>query len=186
LLIGYWYLWVAGAVALIVGFLVGKRTEGGRQMWDGVKISLPILGTALRKVIISRTIRTLGVMVQSGISMLDALRLAADVSDNYHYEQLWLHVLHEVTNGSEIHAALSGNKLFPTTLVQMIKSGEQTGKLDKVLARVSDYYDQEVETSLKAATSLIEPLMIAAMGAVVGGIGLALLLPVFSLSKPGH
>src|SRR5262249_1433916 len=79
-LIGYWYFWVAGAVALIVGFLVGKRTEPGRQMWDGLKISLPILGSALRKVIISRTIRTLGVMVQSGISMLDALRLAADVS----------------------------------------------------------------------------------------------------------
>jgi type IV pilus assembly protein PilC len=125
-------------------------------------------------------------MVASGVSMLDALRLAADVSGNYHYERLWLRVLAEVTNGSEIHAALVGSPLFPATLVQMIKSGEETGKLDAVLARVSDYYDQEVETSLKAATSLIEPLMIAAMGAVVGGIGLALLLPVFSLSKPGH
>ena len=183
-LIGYWYLWLAGAVGLIAGFIFGKRTEPGRQAWDWVKISLPVLGTALRKVIISRTIRTLGVMVQSGVSMLDALRLAADVSGNYHYEQLWLNVLEQVTNGSEIHAALAGNPLLPATLVQMIKSGEETGKLDAVLARVSDYYDQEVETSLKAATSLIEPLMIAAMGAVVGGIGLALLLPVFSLSKP--
>jgi type IV pilus assembly protein PilC len=185
-LVGYWYLWLGGFVALIAGFIVGKRTEPGRQTWDLVKISLPVLGTALRKVIISRTIRTLGVMVQSGISMLDALRLAADVSGNYHYERLWLRVLDEVTNGSEIHAALAGSSLLPATLVQMIKSGEETGKLDTVLARVSDYYDQEVETALKAATSLIEPLMIAAMGAVVGGIGLALLLPVFSLSKPGH
>lgn len=185
-LIGYWYLWLGGVVALIAGFIYGKRTEPGRQAWDGVKISLPVLGGALRKVIISRTIRTLGVMVSSGVSMLDALRLAADVSGNYHYERLWLRVLDDVTNGSEIHASLVGNPLFPATLVQMIKSGEETGKLDAVLARVSDYYDQEVETALKAATSLIEPLMIAAMGAVVGGIGLALLLPVFSLSKPGH
>ncbi len=185
-LLGYWYLWLGGAVAVVAGFIYGKRTEPGRQAWDGVKISLPVLGTALRKVIISRTIRTLGVMVSSGVSMLDALRLAADVSGNYHYERLWLRVLNDVTNGSEIHSSLAGNPLFPATLVQMIKAGEETGKLDAVLTRVSDYYDQEVETALKAATSLIEPLMIAAMGAVVGGIGLALLLPVFSLSKPGH
>jgi type IV pilus assembly protein PilC len=185
-LIGYWYVWLAGAAALIVGAVVGKRTEPGREIWDRFKISLPILGGAMRKVIISRTIRTLGVMVQSGVSMLDALRLAADVSGNYHYERLWLAVLEDVTNGSEIHAALAGSPLIPATLVQMIRSGEETGKLDVVLTRVSDFYDQEVETALKAATSLIEPLMIAAMGAVVGGIGLAMLLPVFSLSKPGH
>jgi len=184
-LIGYWYLWVGGTVALIAGGIASLRTEPGRQAWDWLKISLPVLGSAMRKVIISRTIRTLGVMVQSGISMLDALRLAADVSGNRHYERLWLRVLDEVTNGAEIHAALAGSPLLPSTLVQMIRSGEETGKLDKVLARVSDYYDQEVETALKAATSLIEPLMIAGMGVVVGGIGLALLLPVFSLSKPG-
>jgi type IV pilus assembly protein PilC len=185
-LIGYWYFWLAGAVSVIVGAVVGKRTEPGRQAWDWIKISLPILGGAMRKVILSRTIRTLGVMVQSGVSMLDALRLAADVSGNYHYQRLWLAVLADVTNGREIHAALAGSPLIPATLVQMIRSGEETGKLDAVLTRVSDFYDQEVETALKAATSLIEPLMIAAMGAVVGGIGLAMLLPVFSLSKPGH
>jgi type IV pilus assembly protein PilC len=185
-LLGYWYYWLAGAAALIAGVVFGKRTPEGRQAWDWMKISLPILGGAMRKVILSRTIRSLGVMVQRGVSMLDALRLAADVSGNSHYERLWLRVLDDVTNGSEIHAALAGSSLVPATLVQMIRSGEETGKLDAVLTRVSDFYDQEVETALKAATSLIEPLMIAAMGAVVGGIGLAMLLPVFSLSKPGH
>jgi type IV pilus assembly protein PilC len=184
-LMDHWPWWLAGAAAVIAGAVFGIRTEQGRQAWDWIKISLPVVGSAMRKVIISRTIRTLGVMVQGGISMLDAIRLAADVSGNFFYERLWLKVLDDVTNGSEIYAALSGNPLMPATLVQMIKSGEETGKLHSVLGRVSDYYDDEVETSLKAATSLIEPLMIAAMGIVVGGIGLALLLPVFSLSKPG-
>jgi type IV pilus assembly protein PilC len=184
MLLDHWHWWLAGAVACVVGLVLGKRTEQGRQVGDWIKISLPVLGTAMRKVIISRTVRTLGVMVHGGISMLDAIRLSADVSGNFFYEKLWLKVLADVTNGSEIHAALAGSPLLPATLVQMIKSGEETGKLDKVLERVSDYYDEEVETSLKAATSIIEPLMIAAMGVVVGGIGLALLLPVFSLSKP--
>ncbi|NQU22840.1 MAG: type II secretion system F family protein, partial [Candidatus Nealsonbacteria bacterium] len=79
---------------------------------------------------------------------------------------------------------LEGNPLLPRVLIQMISSGEETGKLDKVLQKVSVYYDREVETSLKATTSLIEPLMIAAMGAIIGTIGLALLLPIFSLSRP--
>ncbi len=183
-LIDYWYFWLAGVLALGLGFFFGKRTQQGRRIWDAVKIGVPVLGPAIRKVIISRTIRTLGVMVQGGVSVLDAIQLAADVSGNYHYEQLWLRVLDEVTAGAEIHAALAGDPLFPPTLVQMIAAGESSGKLDTVLERVSSYYDQEVEIALKTATSLIEPLMIAAMGAVIGGIGMALLLPIFSLSHP--
>ena len=185
-LIDYWYFWLAGAIALIVGFLVGKRTEPGRRIWDGVRIRLPLVGAVLRKVIISRSLRTLGTMVKSGVSMLDALQLTAEVAGNYHYEQLWLKVKGQVTEGDQIYTALSNNPLFPPVLVQMIRSGEETGKLDLVLERVSDHFDQEVEVSLKTCTSLIEPLMIAVMGIVVGGIGMALLLPIFTLSRtPG-
>ena len=115
--------------------------------------------------------------------MLDALRLCAEVSGNYHYERLWYDVRDQVTAGKRICEVLSGNPLFPRVLVQMIASGEETGKLDYVLERVSTYYDQEVDTSLKTATSLIEPIMITAMGFIVGSIGLALLLPIFSLSR---
>ena len=118
--------------------------------------------------------------------MLDALQLSADVANNYHYERLWLRVKDQVTEGDQIHSALSGDDLFPPVLVQMIRSGEDTGKLDVVLERVSDHFDQEVEVSLKTCTSLIEPIMIAIMGIVVGGIGMALLLPIFTLSRtPG-
>ncbi len=138
-----------------------------------------------RKVTISRSIRTLGTMIASGVSMLDALKLCADVSGNYFYEQLWLRVLDSVTCGQQICEVLKGNSLFPPMLVQMIASGEKTGKLDAVLNRVSDYYDQEVEASIKTCTSMIETIMITVMGVVVGGIGMALMLPIFQLSRPG-
>jgi type IV pilus assembly protein PilC len=125
-------------------------------------------------------------MVASGVSMLDAIRLTAEVSGNYYYEKIWLRVLDEITQGNRIVDALRNEPLLPPTLVQMIGAGEETGKLDTVLAKVSSYYDREVETSLKATTSLIEPLMICAMGFVVGGIALGLLMPIFQLSRPGH
>jgi type IV pilus assembly protein PilC len=182
-ILGYWYLWLAAAVLVVIGFIYGRRTEPGRRLLDWVKIQLPILGPMFRKVTISRSIRTLGTMLGSGVSMLDSLKLSAEVSGNYHYERLWETVLQEVTGGKRICEVLAGNPLFPRVLVQMISAGEETGKLDYVLERVSTYYDQEVDTALKTATSLIEPIMISVMGIVVGGIGMALLLPIFTLSK---
>jgi len=182
-MLGYWYFWLGGAVALVVAYLVAARTDPGRRLLDLVKLHLPILGPIFRKVTISRSIRTLGTMLASGVPMLDGLRLCGEVSGNYHYERLWEHVRDQVTAGKRICEVLADNPLVPSVLVQMIASGEETGKLDYVLERVSSYYDQEVDTSLKTATSLIEPLMIAAMGVVVGGIGMALLLPIFSLSR---
>jgi type IV pilus assembly protein PilC len=185
-LIEYWPFWLAGCVALAAGFFFGKRTEQGKQIWDGFKIHAPLSGAMLRKVIISRSIRTLGTMVASGVPVLDAIRLCADVAGNFYYERLWLRVLDQVTGGKQICEALAGNPLFPPMLVQMISTGEETGKLDIVLERVSTYYDHEVESSLKTVTSMIEPIMITIMGVVVGGIAMSLLLPIFSLSRtPG-
>jgi type IV pilus assembly protein PilC len=185
-LIEYWPFWLAACVALVAGFFFGKRTERGKQIWDGIKIHAPLSGAMLRKVIISRSIRTLGTMVASGVPVLDAIRLCADVAGNFYYERLWLQVLDQVTGGKQICEALSGNPLFPPMLVQMISTGEETGKLDIVLERVSTYYDHEVESSLKTVTSMIEPIMITVMGVVVGGIAMSLLLPIFSLSRtPG-
>lgn len=181
-LTNYWYLFLAGFVLLIVGIIVGRKTEAGRQVLDWVKINIPAVGPMVRKVAISRSIRTLGAMLKGGVPMLESLELCGAVSGNYYYRQLWSHVATEITSGNTIHRALSGTPLLPPTLVQMIASGEDTGKLGDVLERVSDYYDHEVETAVKAVTSMIEPVMIAVMGAVVGGIGLALMLPIFKLS----
>jgi type IV pilus assembly protein PilC len=185
LLIDYWFVWVALATGLFFTWFFGRRTEPGRKFLDWLKINLPIIGPMTRKVTISRSIRTLGTMVASGVSMLDAIRLTAEVASNWYYEQAWLRVLEQITDGHRICDALKAeDSLFPSTLVQMIGAGEETGKLDKVLNKVSVFYDREVETSLKATTSLIEPLMICAMGFIVGGIALGLLMPIFSLSRP--
>ncbi|MCE9528008.1 MAG: type II secretion system F family protein [Planctomycetales bacterium] len=185
-LLHYWYLWLLGIVALILAYVFGRKTEVGRKLLDSVKLNLPILGQLNRKIIISRSMRTLGTMIGAGVSMLDAIRLAADVSGNVYYEVIWMHVLDQITQGKRVAESLAGNKLFPSTLVQMISSGEETGKLDKVLAKVSTYYDREVESSIKAATSMIEPILIVGMGIIVGSIAMGLLLPIFQLSKPGH
>jgi type IV pilus assembly protein PilC len=182
-LLHHWWLWLLVAAAAVAGFVYGRRTPAGRRAIDWLKINSPIVGPMFRKVTISRSIRTLGTMLASGVPVMDAIRLAASVSSNYYYEQLWTKVLDEVAGGKRICEVLHGNPLFPRVLVQMISAGEDTGRLDQVLEKVSTYYDGEVETSLKATTSLIEPIMISVMGIVVGTIGLALMLPIFSLSK---
>lgn len=179
----HWYLWLAGAAVLVAGVVLGRRTEPGRQAFDWLKINLPIVGPMFRKVILSRSIRTLGTLLGSGVSVLDALELSAEVSGNYYYRKVWDDVRQQVTGGKRICEVLSGNPLFPRVLVQMISAGEETARLDYVLERVSAYYDHEVESALKTTTSLIEPIMITFMGVVVGTIGMALLLPIFSLSK---
>jgi type IV pilus assembly protein PilC len=186
LLLDYWQFWLLGAIALVLTYVFGRKTEPGRKILDWLKINLPIIGTMSRKVTLSRSVRTLGTMVASGVSMLDAIRLTAEVASNWYYEQAWLRVLDRVTEGQRISDSLDDERsLFPPTLVQMIGAGEETGKLDVVLGTVSSFYDREVETSLKATTSMIEPLMICAMGVIVGGIALGLLMPIFQLSKPG-
>jgi type IV pilus assembly protein PilC len=184
LLIDYWPAWLAGAVAIVVGLVVSRRTPGGLQIWDWCKIHAPLFGPMVRKVAISRSIRTLGSMIGAGVPVLEAIRLCADVSSNFYYERLWLEVLDQVATGKRICEALAGTPLIPPMLVQMISTGEETGKLDKVLQRVSSYYDQEVEGALKTFTGLLEPIMITVMGVVVGGIAMSLLLPIFSLSRP--
>jgi type IV pilus assembly protein PilC len=183
-IINYWYIWLASLVALIVAFLYFRTTGAGRRAIDWLKINFPVTGTMIRKVIISRSIRTLGTMVKSGVSMLEALKLTAEVSGNAFYREAWLGVVDQVTDGRKICDALEGNQLFPTTLVQMISSGEETGRLDEVLEKVSSFYDRELELHIKTTTSLIEPVMIVVMGFVVGGIAMSLLLPIFQLSRP--
>ncbi|HLA83190.1 MAG TPA: type II secretion system F family protein [Thermoguttaceae bacterium] len=182
-LMNYWYLWLLLVVALVLAFIFGRRTEQGMAVWDWIKINCPLIGKTYRKVIISRSIRTLATMMSAGVSVVESLELCAEVSGNAYYRKMWRHVVEQVTAGQRIHESMAGNPLVPNVLVQMIASGEETGKLDYVLERVSTYYDQEVDASLKTTTSLIEPIMIAVMGVVVGGIGMALMLPIFSLSR---
>jgi type IV pilus assembly protein PilC len=185
-LIEHWPWWIAGTIAAVIGLFIYKGTDSGRRHFDYLKLHVPLLGSLYRRVILSRSVSTLGTMVASGVSMLEALRLTGDVAANYYYQKLWEAVRDQVTAGRQINEALAGHPLVPPTLVQMISAGEASGKLDVVLEKVASFYDREVDAALKSTTAIIEPILICCMGAVVGGIAMSLLLPIFTLSRtPG-
>ncbi len=183
LLRNQWYFVLAAVVALAAGLWWSRRQPWGRRLFDWLWLRLPLVGKLAQKVAVSRSIRTLATTVAAGVPMLEALRLCAGVSNNVFFEEAWLAVSEQVTAGKQIHETMRGNQLFPETLVQMIASGEQTGKLAYVLEKVADHLDREVALTLKQVTALIEPLMVALMGGMVGGIALAMLLPIFKLSS---
>lgn len=183
IMLGYWWAWLIGFIALCVAFMYARKTDPGRLVIDYLKIHLPVIGPLFRKTTIGRSIRTLGVLLEAEVPIMESLKLVSQVSGNVYYEAMWLDALDQVAGGKQLNEAVGQSKLMPRVLVQMISAGEDTGKLDKVLLKVSTFYEHEVETSLKSATSLIEPLMICGMGALIGTIAMAMLLPIFSLSK---
>jgi type IV pilus assembly protein PilC len=124
-LLDYWQFWLAAAIALVLTYAFGRNSEPGRKILDWLKIHVPIIGTMSRKVTLSRSVRTLGTMVASGVSVLEAIRLTAEVASNWYYEQAWLRVLDRVTEGQRIAQSLEDERhLFPPTLIQMIGAGE--------------------------------------------------------------
>jgi type IV pilus assembly protein PilC len=183
-LINYWWAWLLGIAASAALFWWWRKTPQGARTLAWLAINGPLWGPICKKTVLSRSISTLGTMLASGCSMLDALRMTSQVSGNALFAEAWLATLDQITGGSSMQRAMRREKLFPSTLVQMVDAGEETGKLDSVLLRVSHEYDKEVEQQLKAVSSVLEPLLITAMGVVIGVIAMALMLPIFSLSRP--
>ena len=182
-LTNYWYAVIAGAVALVVGVLFARRLPTVRIGLDWLKLYTPMIGAMFRSSCVSRSLRTMSTMINSGVPMLEAIELSGEVSGNVHYENLWRDVAEGVAGGQQICDTLVDAPLIPSVLVQMISAGEQSGKLGPILTRVCDFYDQELESSIKACTAMLEPLMVAFMGIVVGAVAMALLLPIFTLSR---
>jgi type IV pilus assembly protein PilC len=185
-LITYWYLAVTLPVALAGGVAWFSKTAWGREVTDHAKLTLPVLGAMFGRAALSRSLRTLATMITSGVPMLEAIRLTGQVAGNQVYKHAWNEVAEAVTCGQQIHEVLRRRPQFPPSLVQMIAAGEQTGRLGGVLHRVSEFYDRELDAAIKAATSVIEPIMVCFMGVVVGSIAMALLLPIFTLSRSMH
>lgn len=183
ILTNYWWACILGSGVLAGFWWYARQQIWGRQAYDWVVLRLPVLGPLIRKSILARTTRTFAAMLNAGVPVLDAIQLCAAVSENVYYERAWKDLADKVTTGRQIHEVLESNPLFPKTLIQMIGSGEQTGKLGMVLGRVGNYYDSEVAIAIKSATSLLEPIMVAGMGVIVGGLALAMLLPIFKLSS---
>ena len=180
---GYWPFIIAGLVGAGVGIHFYVRSPGGRMMMDRIRISVPILGQMYRKAYLARSLRTMATMVSSGVSILDGLEITARVAGNYFYQKIWTGAAERVVEGATLSDPLFECRLIPRSVTQMISAGERTGKLAYVMNRVATFCEDDLKVAVKTVTQMIEPLMIIVMGLVIGGIAIALLLPVFSVSK---
>ena len=182
-LVEYWMPLLGSLVAGVAVLVWFFRADVARPYAHWVALRTPLFGKMLRKSYISSSLRTLGILVDSGVSMLDAVDITRSISDNHYFQQMWSEVDARLHRGDQLSAPLFKSTLMPRPVVQMIEAGEKSGRLGPVLVRLCDFLDDELRISVKTVTQMIEPVMIAVMGTLVGGIAIALLLPIFSISK---
>jgi type IV pilus assembly protein PilC len=178
---GYILFIIAGAAGCVYGLRSYYRTENGQSTIDALLLRLPIVGILIRKVAVARFTRTLGTLVASGVPILDGLRITAKTAGNKVVERAVFECRAAVTAGKTLAEPLRASAVFPPMVTQMISVGEQTGSLDAMLSKIADFYDDEVDTAVGALTSLLEPIMIVILGVLVGGLVVAMYLPIFKL-----
>lgn len=180
---GFWYFIIPGAGALMWTFWYLVGTTGGRLWWDKTKLVLPLIKTLCRSLYITRSLHTMGVLIRAGVPILNTISITAQIAGNVLYKAMWLGVHEEVRQGKKIASSLSQYNLMPPNVVQMIRSGEDSGTMGDVLRDVSNYYARELKTVIKTVTSMIEPIMICLMGVLVGFIAMSIILPIFRMSS---
>lgn len=175
--------WFPGIIAVFVAFFMWKKTEWGAYQWDWLSLRLPIAGTLVRKIAISRFARTFATLIQSGVDILSALDIVGKTSGNKIMENALKECSETVRQGEALSTPLAKFDVFPPMVTRMIGIGEKSGSLETLLEKISDFYDQEVSQTVESLTSLIEPLMISVMGLIVGGIVIAVFLPIFKMQE---
>ncbi len=170
-------------ILVFIGIKKFYQTETGRKLIDGMVLKLPIMGIIFKKIAVARFSRTLATLVSSGVSILEGLMITARTAGNKIIEDAVLEARLQVEQGKTISEPLKNTKVFPPMVVQMIAVGEQTGALDTMLAKIADFYEEEVDQAVAQLMSLLEPVMIVILGGLVGGIVVAMYLPIFSLIK---
>ncbi len=183
ILTSMWWLFSVALVGGVFGFKRWKATESGAAAWDRFKVRLPIFGKVVQKVAISRFARTFSVLSRTGVPVLQALDIVATTSGNTLVASATSDIQASVKRGDSLVAPLHGHEIFPPMVTHMMAVGEETGALDTMLSKVADFYDTEVDDTVNALTSLIEPLLIVVMGIAVGGILIALYLPMFNIAN---
>ena len=172
-------------VAVLVGGIVGLRwwygTDAGKTNIDRLLLRMPIIGLLIRKVAVAKFTRTLGTLISSGVAILDGLDITARTAGNKIVEMAVLRTRASISEGKTIAEPLRESGVFPPMVVQMIAVGEQTGALDAMLGKIADFYDEEVDTAVANLTSLLEPLLMVFLGVVIGGVVIAMYLPIFKL-----
>jgi type IV pilus assembly protein PilC len=172
---------VAGMAGATLGLRRWRRTERGRAALDGLVLRLPGIGELARKAAVARFARTLGTLVASGVPIVEGLRITAGATGNAVVERAILHSRRAVIGGRTLAEPLRASAVFPIMAAQMIAVGEHTGALDSMLGKIADFYEDEVDTAVGALTALIEPLMIVILGLVIGGLVMAMYLPIFKM-----
>ena len=180
---GYWHLNILGVIVFIAGFSFLIRTDSGKRWWHQAKLKIPLLRTLCRCLYITRSLHTMGVLTNAGVPILDTISITASITGNVLYENMWRGVHESVRQGKKIASSLAEYSLMPTSVNQMIRSGEESGTLSDVLADVSEFYGRELKSVIKMVTSMIEPIMIVLMGVLVGFIASSIILPIFKMSN---
>ena len=179
-----WFIILPLFLGIIFGFRYAKGTEPGRQMWDRFKLRVPFkIGDTVRKVSMARFSRTLATLVGAGVDIIKALEITGQTSGNYVIEESLAEVRERVSEGIPIAQPLAANPNFPPMVSQMVRIGEESGELEKMLGKVADFYEDEVDAAVAALTSIIEPLMMIGVGFMVGIIIISMYLPMFKMMQ---
>jgi len=181
-LIHFFFVWFS---AFVIGLFLLRRflkTKEGTALFDRFKLAMPIFGIIMRKTAVSKFSRTLSTLIKSGVPILSALEIVSRTAGNTVIEAAVDKVRTSIREGENITTPLARSKVFPPMVVRMIAVGEQTGELEKMLTKIADFYDDEVDTAISGITSVIEPLVIVFLGVVIGGIVICMFLPIFQLS----
>jgi type IV pilus assembly protein PilC len=162
------------------------RTTTGRRIFDGLKIHTPVIGTMFSDMVVTRSMRIMATMVNTGVRLLDAVRVIQGAVDNYYFQRLWTEVDERIQDGYQLSESIllaEGSDLISPSVIQMLRAGEKSGRLGEVCDKVSIFYQKKLEASIRTTMTLIEPLMITILGAIIGTIAIALLMPVFRVSS---
>src|SRR5437773_7557617 len=180
---GEWYFLILILGGIFFGIRTFLRSTRGKQLWDRWKLKLPIFGPLIHKICMSRFSRTFAQLIRSGVPILEVLDIVGGASGNHVVETSIKEVGADVEKGDNLSVSLSRKSIFPPMLLRMVAAGEATGKIDTMLEKMADFWDEEIEAMLDALTSLIEPMLIVFLGVIVGGIVIAMFLPIFKLNE---
>src|SRR6266404_7795044 len=177
------YWWIIGAIIIVGGYSFNKyyATQPGKLVIDRAMLHFPVLGDVLRKSAVSRFTRTLGTLISSGVSILEGLEITAKTAGNRVVQDAIMQSRSSIAGGDTIASPLQKSKVFPPMVISMIAVGEQTGGLDEMLSKIADFYDEEVDVAVSALLSVMEPAMIVILGVIVGGMVIAMYLPIYDM-----
>lgn len=182
-LLSHWIAIVGGILTAAIAAWLYVRTSSGQTLWHAIQLNFPLIGAVLRQLHLARGLRMIGTMGSAGVTLTDSVDIAGDLCGNVHFRRLWAGVGEQLHAGRQMSDALTDHPLVPTSIAHMVHSGEKSGKLSYVLEQISTFSEQELKEHIAALTRYIEPAMILVMGLLIGGVALALMLPIFTISK---